>query len=205
MSNKTHPQKKRFVLIFAIVAVLGTFVGGVGFRAFRGAVTLAASPSGGTVSPSSPTLNYSGGPFNSINQTDSADTARLSSTTASPCDDFTLAAAIPPGNTNSYNFTARGSWTDKSTPTSSHNDFDVFVYDSKGNLVSGSSGATSNNPEVISISVRDTSYTIRVLPFDVNVGPTGDTYNAMVTLASVPGAPPFLKPPTMAGDPRYQN
>jgi PKD repeat protein len=205
MSQETRLLKKRFVLIFAIFVALGTLVVGAGLRAFRGAVALAASPSGGTISPSSPTVNYGGGPFNSINQTDSADTATISCTPATPCDDFALAVAIPPGDTNTYNFTASISWTDKATATSSHNDFDFFVYDSKGKLVSGSSGATSANPEVISVSVNDSSYTIRVLPFDVNVGPTGDTYHATVTLAPVPGAPPFLKPPALAGDARYQN
>jgi Calx-beta domain/PKD domain/Fibronectin type III domain len=170
---------------------------------FRGR---AASPASGTISPSSPTTSYTGGPFNSINQTDTADTATIVCSPASPCDDYALAVSIPGGDTNTYIFTATMSWTDKATLDASHNDFDFFVYDSKGTLVSSSSGATSANPEKVTISVKDANYKIRVLPFDVNTGPSGDTYSMSVTLSPVPGAPAFpTPPPTVPGVPRYQN
>src|SRR5438132_4580436 len=178
MSRKhNHLTVRHAFVIVAIVSLVALV--SVMWR-LRGIVTLAASPSSGTISPSSPNVAYTGGPFNSINQTDTADTATIVCTPATPCDDYALAVSIPAGDTNTYIFNLTVSWTDKPTPTSSHNDFDAFVYDSKGNVVSGSSAATSSNPEKVSISVKDTNYTIRVLPFDVNTGPSGDTYSATI-------------------------
>src|SRR5205085_10851108 len=144
-----------------------------GLSNFLGRSALAASPAGGTVSPGILVLTYTGRPFLSINETDFADTATITCTPVTPCDDFALAISLPTGDSNSYTFNVTVSWTDRATPTSAHNDFDVFVYDGNGNLVSGSSGATSSNPENVSVSVTGGSYKIRVLPFDVNTTATG--------------------------------
>src|SRR5438128_677310 len=119
---------------------------------------LAASPTSGIISPSTPNLAYTGGPFMSINQTDTDGATTIVCSPASPCDDFALGISIPSGDTNTYIFTVKVSWTDKPTADSSHNDFDVFVYDSKGNEVTGGSAATSSNPEQVSISVKDANY-----------------------------------------------
>src|SRR5690242_17827 len=201
-------QKSRLVLFTSLfIATIAALVVGSGMSNFFGRSALAASPAGGTVSPSSPVVTYTGGPFLGINQTDSADSATITCTPVTPCDDFALAISLPTGDPNSYIFNVTVSWTDRATPTSAHNDFDVFVYDANGNLVSSNSGATSSNPENVSISVTGGSYKIRVLPFDVNTTATGgDTYNATVTLSTVAGAPPFPTPPApVPGVPRYQN
>ena len=200
-------QKSRLLLLtLSLIAVTGALVVGSHVSNLVDRPVLAASPAGGTVSPASPVVTYTGGPFSGINQTDSADTATITCTPVTPCDDFSLAISLPTGDANSYNFNVTVSWGDRATPTSAHNDFDVFVYDANGSLVSGSSGATSANPENISVSVTGGSYKIRVLPFDVNIGTGGDTYNATVTLSPVAGAPPFpTPPPPVPGVPRYQN
>jgi len=201
-------QKSRLVLLSSVlIAVVGALVVGSDVSNFLGRSALAASPTGGTVSPASPVVTYTGGPFLGINETGIADSATITCTPVTPCDDFALAISLPTGDPNSYFFNVTVSWTDRATPTSAHNDFDVFVYDANGNLVSGSSGATSANPENVSVSVRSGSYKIRVLPFDVNTTATGgDTYNATVTLSTVAGAPPFpTPPPPVPGVPRYQN
>jgi hypothetical protein len=207
-SNLTLTPNRRIVaFLLAFGILLGALIISVS-RSSRLVAdsALAATPASGTVSPGSPTANYTGGPFMSINQTDTADTATIVCTAASPCDDYALSVSIPSGDTNTYIFTVKISWTDKATPDASHNDFDLFVYDSKGNVVSGTAGATSANPEQVSISLKDSNYKIRVLPYDVNTGPNGDTYNATVTLSTIPGAPAFPTPPATApGVPRYQN
>jgi PKD repeat protein len=199
MSRKHSLLPLRFFIILTL-----SLIAIAGFAwSFRGLVTWAASPSSGTVSPSSPNVAYSGGPFNGLNQTNQADSAAIVCTAATPCDDYALAVNIPSGDPNTYSFTVRVSWTSKPANLG-NNDFDLYVYDSQGKVVQSS--ASSANPEVASVTVKDSSYKIRVLPFDVNTGPNGDTYNATVTLAVVPGAPPIPPPgPTVPGDPRYQN
>src|ERR1041385_5254147 len=162
-------QKSRLVLLSSVlIAVVGALVVGSDVSNFLGSSALAASPTGGTVSPASPVVTYTGGPFLGINETGIADSATITCTPVTPCDDFALAISLPTGDPNSYTFNVTVSWTDRATLTSAHNDFDVYVYDASGNVVSGNSGASSANPEIVSISVRSGSYKIRVLPFDVN-------------------------------------
>src|SRR5437588_636149 len=209
MNSKFALTQNRTILLALLFLVI--LLGALGLSISRSSYlvadsALAASPASGTISPSAPALAYSGGPFMSINQTDQDGATSVVCSPASPCDDFALGNSIPSGDTNTYIFTVKVSWTDKPTADSSHNDFDVFVYDSKGNEVTNGSAATSSNPEQVSISVKDANYKIRVLPFDVNIGANGDTYNATVTLTVVPRAPAFPPPPaTVAGVPRYQN
>jgi PKD repeat protein len=208
MKSIVSVQKRRlllftFLLIAAVAFALLLSGGSLGFMD-RSA--LAASPSGGTVSPASPVATYTGGPFLGINQTNQADNAAITCTPVTPCDDYALAISLPTGDPNTYVFKVTVSWTDKATPTSAHNDFDVYVYNANGSVVSGNSGATSANPENVTISVTGGSYMIRVLPFDVNTGTGGDTYTATVALSAVPGAPAFPPPPApVPGVPRYQN
>src|SRR5689334_3538248 len=182
-------QKSRLLLVTSLLmALIAALLVGSDVSNLVGRSVWAASPTGGTVSPSSPVVTYTGGPFLGINQTGTADTATITCTPVTPCDDFALAISLPTGDPNSYTFNVTVSWADKATLTSAHNDFDLFVYDASGNLVSGNSGATSSNPERVSISVTGGSYKIRVLPFDVNTTATGgDTYNATVTLSAVAG------------------
>src|ERR1041385_1519972 len=198
MKNINSFQLSRVLLLtLLLLAVTGALVVGSDLSNFVGRSALAASPAGGTVSPGSPVVTYTGGPFVGINQTNTADSATITCTPVTPCDDFALAISLPTGDSNSYTFNVTVSWTDRATPTSAHNDFDLFVYDANGNVVSGSSAATSSNPENVSVSVTGGSYKIRVLPFDVNTTATGggDTYNATATLSPVAGAPPFQTPP----------
>lgn len=192
-------------LLLVILLGLGV-VAAFGTTKFIAGLSLAASPASGTVSPASPSVTFTGGPFLGINQTNSADNATITCTPATPCDDYALGISLSADDPNSYIFNVKVSWADKATPTASHNDFDVYVYDSSGKVVSGNSGATSANPENVTISVTGGNYKIRVLPFDVNIGSSGDTYTATVTLSSVPGAPAFPAPPApVPGVPRYQN
>ena len=202
MSQKNNQAHRLLPLLTAIV-VFAVMAWAAGSPIFRDLVTFAASPASGTISPSSPTANYTGGPFNGLNQTNQADSAAIVCSPATPCDDYTLTIAnLDPAIT--YKFAVRVSWTDKATATSAHNDFDVYVYDSSGKVVQ--QAASSANPETAEVTVKDASYKIRVLPFDVNTGPTGDTYSAMITLSAIPGAPPFPTPPAPAPNvPRYQN
>src|SRR5712664_2026690 len=202
--NSIHGNRTILLTLLILGVLLGALTASVSRSSYLVADSvLAASPSSGAVSPSSPNAAYTGGPFNGLNQTNQASSATITCSAATPCDDYALTVTIPSGDPNTYTFTVTVGWTKKATPTSSANDFDVYIYDSKGNVVQ--SAATSANPEVATVTVKDTSYKIRVLPFDVNTGPNGDTYNASVVLAVVPGAPAFLKPPSLLGDARFQN
>lgn len=206
MNYKSRPRKQH-VTTFALLIVavlLGALIISVS-RSFSLVANsaLAASPASGTISPASPITSYTGGPFDGINQTNQVDSAAIVCSPASPCDDYALTISnLDP--TITYKFRVRVSWTDKPTATSSHNDFDLYVYDANGSVVQSS--ATSANPETTEVTVKTSTYKIRVLPFDVNTGPGGDTYGATVTLFPLAGAPPIpTPPPTVPGVPRYQN
>jgi hypothetical protein len=199
--------RHRLIIILSALAALSGLVLPLAGRHLSGRTALAATPASGTISPSSSTVAYVGGPFDSINQTGTSGVATdpvIVCSPASPCDDYALTVSLPAGDTNTYILKTTVSWTSKATIDADANDFDVYIYDSQGQLVQ--TAATTNNPEAASITIRDFNYKIRVVPFDVNTGPNGDTYSAVITLTPVVGAPGFPSPaPTVAGVPRYQN
>src|SRR5438874_111294 len=94
-------------------------------------VLRAATPSSGTVTPPSTTLTYTGGPFANINPTGAAgppdEPACVS--TVFPCDDYALTVSIPAADPNVYFLTAGIAFPDPA------DDFDLYLYDSDGTLV----------------------------------------------------------------------
>src|SRR5258708_806312 len=99
----------------------------------------AATPPSGTLSPSSPSITYTAGPF--ANDNDSAPVGGVTPTCAGdvlPCDQFALKVSIPPSDGTSYVVTVSVSWPRAAA------DFDMTILDANGNEVAQS--ATSSDP-----------------------------------------------------------
>ncbi|MDP9024153.1 MAG: hypothetical protein M3N13_02105, partial [Candidatus Eremiobacteraeota bacterium] len=156
--------------------------------AFSAAGVSAAGP--GTLSPSTPTLTYSGGPFTASNQTSPTGDTPPICTSATPCDQYALTVAIPAGDTKTYRVTVSVGWTN----TAKASDYDLFVYQPDATGTQTGRSASSNNPEVVTFvaPAGTTNYTVIVVPYSVN--PTV-TFNATITLTALAAIPP-PKPPT---------
>jgi hypothetical protein len=165
----------------------------------------AANPASGTVTPSSSTATYTGGPFpnnNQLNQLGGVPLVCAGDT--APCDDYALTVSIPTNDGNVYNVTVQAQW------PNTDSDFDLTVEDGSGNIIGQS--ATTADPEIVTFTAvprSTTAYKIRMVPFSVQTGPGGDVYTATVTLipASLtpPSPPPIPNPPAAPGVPRYQS
>ena len=145
-------------------------------------------PPNGTISPASPTLTYTGGPFVAPNVTAQAGTVNC--TVPMSCDDFALTVNMSPGPNPDP---AKHVKISVGWPVSSA-DFDVYIF--QGTTVVASS-ASSADPEVVVLPALSASYTIRVVPF----APAGQSYTATITLENIPPTPP----PGTGAAPRYQN
>ncbi len=165
----------------------------------------AATPDTGTVTPASAMLAYTGGPFDNVNQTGTPDTPAgpgtppLCSDPLLPCDDFALTVEIPPADPHVYFVRVQLSFTRPQA------DLDLYLLDSEGNDVKHSIGGAGAQESVQVLAAPGTSsFTVRVVPFDVTTGAGGDTYSATVTLTElvVPPEPPLQ--PTVPGVPRYE-
>ena len=164
----------------------------------------AATPSSGAVTTASPAITYSGGPFDSTNQTGTPDTPAgagnppLCLDPALPCDDFDLAVTIAP--TESYYLRVDLSFARAAA------DFDLFLYNAAGDVVDRSAGPAGDQESVQILAPPNTNhFTVRVIPYDVTTGAGGDVYTAAVTLVPVPIPPEPPVPPTVPGLPRYEN
>src|SRR5690349_3994588 len=153
----------------------------------NGTIVAAATPAGGTVTSTSPTLNYSGGPYVVANTT--AQTGAVICNAVLPCDDFALTVTVPAGYETGHNLNVTVQW-----PTTAA-DFDLYVLNSNGAELTSS--ATSSDPEAVILPAASGNYTIRVVPF----APLGDTFQAAVALVDKPAAPP----PSTETAPGYQN
>jgi PKD repeat protein len=168
------------------------------------AVAMAATPNSGTLTPLSRVLDWTGGgPYVVPAPTNSVDTCAV----PLQCDIFTLTADFPAdyATTNCHDsIHIQIGWVDPD----GNADFDFFVYDAAGNLISGSSAAGSSNPEVFDIPAFSGTkiFTIRVKPFL----PLGLNYTGSISLVSGAGgdcsgpAPQPDPPPAPSGlVPRY--
>jgi PKD repeat protein len=158
-----------------------------------------STPPGGTLSLANPTLTYTGnGPY-FIPSTQG--------NTCSPpdqCDEYALTVDLPAdfATTNPNDrIHIEVSWID---PSGGVVDYDVYVLNSQGTNISGSSAAGSSNPEQYDIPAFSgtKSFTIRTKPFV----PAGTNYSGKITLVSNNAPPPPPPPPPPSGSaPRYYN
>jgi hypothetical protein len=157
-------------------------------------VTLAAgsfavtTPSSGTVSPSSPTLTFTGGPYTAPNAS-----SPLGNTppvcTDQICGVFALKIDIPTGDTNIYDIKVSVGWVNSGTTAQGNtaSDFDVYIYqpDATGTKITQSTNDSSVNPEVAGWRAVPGNYTIYVVPYDPS---PAVSFTGTVTLSAVPQA-----------------
>ena len=140
---------------------------------------LAATPTGGTLSPGGQPLSFSGGPFFIPNPSGNAATPVCPA--AQLCDDFAL-------KVNAASVAATQTVQIKVSWALAKADFDVYLLDSTGATIIKTS-ATSSDPEtiVLPIPATSTDYILRVVPFV----PLGQSYTGTASLvAALP--PPGL-------------
>lgn len=187
-----------------------------------GMLSFASTPSTGTLTPDTPLVSYSAGPFFVINPTPviEVDVGPECNNPAQPCDDFTLTTNFPSGYLTSHPgaaFKVTASWIP--TGNSGKADYDLYIFKTPradcnphdctkttGNQASDFQSASGANPEVASVPVVEgtQTYTIVVVPFT----PTGETVNVVAELtgSGAAGSPTFgMADPTVPGNPRFQN
>ena len=148
------------------------------------ATTFAATPSSGTISATSGPLAWGGGPFFVSNQSSTAGAPICNA--ALGCDDYLLTSSFlvaSPGASVRVSV----SWVNPLA------EFDLYVLDTTGAVVSQAGSSVSPNSVLIPASTG--VYTVRIVPYQV----AGDSYSAKAIF--VPASPP---PPAFTGTaPRY--
>lgn len=174
-----------------------------------GFVSLATNPANGTISDSSTSVTYSGGPFTV--PTNASDTAAgpVTCDAAHPCDDFPLHIDISSAYKTAHPdhlVTIEVSWSD---PTAQQ-DLDIFLVDTAapGGPYTAHGTNVGDNPEVMKVPLANLAtgphdYIVRVVPFVS----TGQTYTGKITLGAPPASGPTpTPPPAFSGiAPRYYN
>ncbi|MGI9089161.1 MAG: hypothetical protein ACR2HH_15715 [Chthoniobacterales bacterium] len=183
-------------------------------------LSLASTPSSGTLTDLSGPLNYSAGPFNQPNQSPlgagQLDTGPRCNGQF-PCDNFALTVNVPAAYLTAHpNASAKVTmfWTDTG---SGQSDYDLYIYKGvvgnlNGSMPADYQSASGNNPEIAVISPLTAGaqqYTIKIVPFQ----PTQEIVNVRIELQAGTvsgggggGGGPFGgADPTVPGNPRYQN
>ena len=136
----------------------------------------ASTPSSGTVSDTSTTTTWSGGPFAVPNVTAQVN-GTPDCTAPDSCDDFALHVSTPAGYGADHDLHIKVSWPNSAA------DFDVYVLDQAGNVVG--TAASSADPEQVTLPPTSGDYTVRVVPF----APLGQSYSATASLDPKPANP----------------
>src|SRR6476469_2268485 len=115
-----RPRATRPRRALALTATAALLVGGVGAAAF------AATPAEGSVSDTSPSAQWTAGPFAAPNVTGTA-----GDVTCGPglCDDFALHVSTPAGYGDTHQLTVKVGWANTAA------DFDVYLLDKAGSVV----------------------------------------------------------------------
>jgi hypothetical protein len=117
--------------------------------------SFAATPSSGTLSSAAPSVTWSGGPYTAV-------TADPSLCTSATCDTFALTVNV---SATYYSSNPGASVRVGLTWGSSTDDFDLYVYDSAGNLV-GSSAQGGTTSELADLGQPASgTYTVQVVAF----------------------------------------
>jgi PKD domain len=183
--------------------------------------SFAADPSSGTLTPDSPVLSYTAGPFFTSNPTPvpELDVGPECNNPSQPCDDFALTVTLPAGyiaaNPNAA-VRLTMSWTDTG---STQSNYDIYIYrnpdpdcspadcsSTTGSETPIHQSSTSRNPEVAIINpLADGTqqYTVKVVPYTAS----GETVNVKIEFlpgSGSAGIPFGGADPTVPGNPRYQ-
>lgn len=148
---------------------------------YRGLPATAATPGSGTVGPTSPTVKWAGQTYVAGATVDPAACPDKSVDSANLiCDHFTFTVDVAPSywDSNIGGVEVAITWADSS------NDFDLYVYDSSGNLA-GSSASGGTTSERAFIQSPSGTYEVKVLPWSV----VSSGYDGALTFASQAGGP----------------
>lgn len=137
---------------------------------------LAATPAAGTITETTRTLGYTGGPFVAPNRTDPLlgdGTTLTCAPEASPCDDFALTVDLPPDFLREH---PDSQLSVNLTADNGRSDYDLYVLDEKGDYaaIGYNAGAT----ESVEFDAREGAFTVRAVPFSARAG----AYTATVAL-----------------------
>lgn len=167
----------------------------------------ATSPASGTISPASPTVTFTGGPFSASNPVPAGEAHPVC--TNANCGVFPLTVQIPDNDFTTYRAHLTVGWTNSGSTTTggTESDFDVYVYSPDFTGTVRATAATVDDPEQTTFDVTAGSYTIYVEPFDVS--PTV-TFTATITLVSAaqtakPWPTSRPNPQFAPGTPRFYN
>lgn len=168
---------------------------------------LASTPSSGSISPSSPGLSFTGGPFVVSNPSSPLGVNPPACTDAT-CGVFTLTVNIPSNDPNLYKVAFNVTWTNSGTTTqgSQNSDYDVYVYQPDVTGDEATQAASNTNPESSSfkVSTGTTTFTFYVVPYDVS--PTVPFTASVSLISAIPPQPaPISSPPLPPGTPRFFN
>lgn len=204
---KQHTSIRRVRLCFLTVGAIAVLltVSTLRSSAKKSFRPVEATPTSGTLSPASPLIEYTGGPF--IIPTNSTDAAAgpVDCNEANPCEDFALTIDIPQSykDTHATDFVKIVvSWND----VTGGQDLDTFLVDNPDDRTYPAHAANgSGNPEVMTVPLTNlpagpSQYFVRVVPFIS----TGQAYNTRITLET-PSLPPPPPPPFSGIAPRYYN
>jgi len=159
--------RARLVVIAAALVGGGLAAGGVD----------AATPTSGTVSPSSPNASFTAGPFAVANTSGNAGPV-MCAAPAAPCDNFTLHVNTPAGYGTGHSMNVAVSWPNPAA------DFDLYLLDASGKQIASS--ASSADPEVVKVPPTSGTYTVRVVPY----APLGQRITGTISLSANPVQPP---------------
>jgi hypothetical protein len=201
--KKTHPSEDGS---FNPRVVVAFFLCSIGF--LIALVSFATTPSNGTISDTSTSVTYTGGPF--IIATNASDNVSgpVTCDQADPCDDFPLHTDISATYKSAHPtdlVTIQVSWDD---PTNQQ-DLDIFLVDSAAPDGPYTAHGTNlgDNPEEMKVPISNLAtgphdYIVRVIPFVS----TGQIYTGKITLgAAAPSSTPTPPPQFTGIAPRYYN
>ena len=199
--NQTRSNTSRRALVSFILLCLIA----VGFSVTRLLdVAQAGTPSSGTLSPSNPLINYTGGPF-AVSNPSSPVGATPPACAAGTCDEFALHIDIPAGTLTSYSAVVTIDWTDNGTTTQGNpnSDFDVYIYKSDGITLVGQ-GPGTTKPEIAVFQALTGDYIIRVVPYDVAPTVMFQGKVELIATSAVTQPTPVPLPQATGPTPRYQ-
>lgn len=155
----------------------------VGFRIFLSLVLLSswcmAASYSGTLSPTTPTLNWAGTETGVIGQSQTGTGVANPPCNATICDIYTLTVNVPQtfyaANPN-YAIHVKGTW------ASSLNEIDIYVYDSANNVVGMATQSNQNFNDADLGQLPAGTYSVQFVP----VVMANTAYNGSITLAAEP-------------------
>ncbi len=202
-SYRTHA--KSINSRWALFALLSICVAALAISVTRHVV--AGTPSSGTVSPSSPLINYTGGPFAVSNPSSPVgENPPVCAEPAAPCDEFALHVDIPSGTTTSYSVVVTIDWTNTGTPTTQlgeNSDYDVYIYKSD-NITKVGQGPGTVKPEIAVFQAFAGDYIIKVVPYDVAPDTPFTGKIELIASDAAPQPTPKPLPQATGSTPRYQ-